>query len=428
MSNIIDNRTTMKLIDNLPVKNLMPPHVVPAFDVGIEEVVEKSLPPQQSGDIGYTKLREFSFEVASDNEILSGDVDLHFKVTASAACTLTGNAKTFFDVCSVKKKYGALIEELPLSGIYSQINDTISNGAESCLRKVAMGQDDCLKAVGNRKPLASGAYYKIPIDLSILRQNQWIHLPKTGPLIFTFRCADNATPLYHASNTPTLTFTEVKLVIRTKKMSPGWIEKEILKSAPIKYNFERVQYYTGKWNGSYNQIELHKDCRSAHTLIVRFRKASQFNSYTNNNTNKSICPVTYPFTKISLTHNGKELRADPLIVNNEYMLEELFRVWGLRNDNDNGSLVKRSNYGCADADAEAAWTLASDEISCPQYYLVFDLTRNGINSGIDLLNGGNLIFSTLANSPATELDYVDCFLVYSSVCVVHDKNNLEVKY
>ena len=30
------------------------------------------------------------------------------------------------------------------------------------------------------------------------------------------------------------------------------------------------------------------------------------------------------------------------------MLEELFRVFGLRNDNDNGSLVQRSNYGKAD--------------------------------------------------------------------------------
>ena len=126
------------------VKHLKPPHVVPAYDVGIEEVIQKVLPPQQSGDIGYTKIREFSFEVASDNEILSGDVDLHFKVTADAACYLTGNAKTFFDLTSVKKKYGAMIEELPLSGIVSQMDDTISNGAESCLRKVAMGQDDCL--------------------------------------------------------------------------------------------------------------------------------------------------------------------------------------------------------------------------------------------------------------------------------------------
>ena len=116
-----DNRTTIKLIDNIPAKNLMPPHVVPAYDVGIEDVVVKSLPPQQSGDIGYTKIREFSFKVASDNEILSGDVDLHFKVTSSATAYLSGNAKTFFDLTSVKKKYGAMIEELPLSGIFLKL-------------------------------------------------------------------------------------------------------------------------------------------------------------------------------------------------------------------------------------------------------------------------------------------------------------------
>lgn len=432
MSNIIDNRTTIQLIDNVPSKALMPPHVVPSYSVGIDEVVQKALPPQQSGDIGYTKIREFSFEVASDNELLSGDVDLHFKVTADAACYLTGNGKTFYDLTSVKKKYGAMIEEVPLSGIVSQMDDTISNGAESCLRKVAMGQDDCLKAIASRKALVSGAYYKIPVDLSFLKQNQWIHLPKTGPLIFTFRCADDKTPVYAATGTPLLTFTEVKLVIRTKKMTPGWIEKEVLKGGIIKYNFERVQYYTGKWDGSYNQIELHKDCKSANTLLVRFRASAQFNAYLSNNTNKSIHPDstgTNKFTKISLTHNGKELRADPLIVNDEYMLEELFRVFGLRNDNDNGSLVKRSNYGKADiVGAEVAWTLASAEASCPQYYLAFDLTKNGLNSGLDLLNGGNLIFSTTAAGASGIVDYVDCFLIHSAVCVVTDKDNLEVKY
>ena len=111
------------------------------------------------------------------------------------------------------------------------------------------------------------------------------------------------------------------------------------------------------------------------------------------------------------------------------MLEELFPVYGLRNDNDNGSLVKRSNYGCADlAGAEVAWTLASGETACPQYYLTFDLTKNGMNSGIDLLNGGNLIFSTQAADVSSDLDYVDCFLIHSALCVVQDKNNLEVKY
>ena len=31
MSNIIDNRTTIQLIDNLPSKALQPPHVVPCI-------------------------------------------------------------------------------------------------------------------------------------------------------------------------------------------------------------------------------------------------------------------------------------------------------------------------------------------------------------------------------------------------------------
>ena len=55
----MDNRVTLKLIDHLPVKNFNPPHVVPAWDVGIDDVVEKALPPQQSGNIGYTNIREF---------------------------------------------------------------------------------------------------------------------------------------------------------------------------------------------------------------------------------------------------------------------------------------------------------------------------------------------------------------------------------
>lgn len=425
----MDNRSSIKLIDNVLPKNLNPPHVVPAFDIGIEEVHERVLPPQQSGDIGYTKLREFSFEVASDNEILSGDVDLHFKATSSVAGYLSGNAKTIFDLTSVKKKYGAGIEEMPLSGIFSQMNDTITNGAESCLRKVAMGQDQCLLGVTGRTDLSAGAYYKIPLDLTFLKMNQWIHLPVTGPLIFNFRCADDKTVLYAGSGSPVLTITEVKLVTRMKKMSAGWIEKEILRAGPIKYGLERVQYYTQKWGDTnYSQMEIAKDCHSASTLLLRFRLASQFNAYTSNNTNKSIKPNS-AFTKISLTHNGRELRPDNAIVNDGYMLEELFRVYGLRNDNDNGSLVKRANYGAADlAGLEVAWTLASAETACPQYYLAFDLTKNGVNSGLDLLNGGSLIFSTQAAAAQTSIDYIDAFLIHDAKCIVNGKDELEVKY
>ena len=402
-------------------------HRVLAHDVGIEEVHERALPPQQSGDIGYTKLREFSFEVASDNEILSGDVDLHFKATSSVQAFLSGTAKTIFDVTSIKKKYGASIEEVPNSGIFSQINDVVTNGPESCLRKVSSGMDDLLLGTTGRQDLSGGIHYKIPVDLTILKRNQWLHLPATGPLILTFRCVDDKTCLYAGSGSPVLTITECKLICRFKKMSPGWIDKMVLKAPPIMYNFERIQYWTQLWNQSYNRIELNKDCRSATTLLVRFRLASQFNAYTSNNTNKSIAPDS-AFTKISLTHNGRELRPDQDIVNHGYMLEELFRVFGLRNDNDNGSLVKRSNFSKADvAGLETVWAM-STSTSCPQYYLAFDLSKNGVNSGLDLLNGGNLVFSTTAAAAATAFDYTDFFLIHDAVCVVKDRDNLEVMY
>lgn len=110
------------------------------------------------------------------------------------------------------------------------------------------------------------------------------------------------------------------------------------------------------------------------------------------------------------------------------MLEELFRVYGLRNNNDNGSLIKRSKFSKADvAGAETVWSLTSSR-NCPQYYLAFDLTKNGINSGRDLLNGGNLVFSPQATTAASSLDYADFFLIHDAVCIVQDRGNLEVMY
>jgi hypothetical protein len=44
-----------------------------------------------------------------------------------------------------------------------------------------------------------------------------------------------------------------------------------------------------------------------------------------------------------------------------------------------------------------------------------------MNSGLDLLNAGNLIFSTQVSAGATSVDYFDAFLIHSAVCVFEYK-------
>jgi hypothetical protein len=72
--------------------------------------------------------------------------------------------------------------------------------------------------------------------------------------------------------------------------------------------------------------------------------------------------------------------------------------------------------------------LASSETACPQYYLAFDLTRTGCNTGIDFTKRWKFNISTQAAEAATELDYIDCWLIHSAVCVVEDQKNLTVQY
>ena len=55
----IDNRVSIKLIDNLPSKNLLPPHIVPAFDVGIEEIVENLFLPNKAEILDTLKFANF---------------------------------------------------------------------------------------------------------------------------------------------------------------------------------------------------------------------------------------------------------------------------------------------------------------------------------------------------------------------------------
>ena len=105
------NNQTIKLIDNLQPKSLEPPHYVVAHDVRIDDIVEQIIPPSNTGDMGYTKLRENYFEIASDNELLSQDVDLVFKATASATAVLHGDGSTLYETFWIKKNLDVKLKQ-----------------------------------------------------------------------------------------------------------------------------------------------------------------------------------------------------------------------------------------------------------------------------------------------------------------------------
>ena len=67
--------------------------------------------------------------------------------------------------------------------------------------------------------------------------------------------------------------------------------------------------------------------------------SSELNNATVKNLAKSIYPSANPFTKISLTHGGVEIPQTPLVAPAD-TFDNLMRAYGLRDDNDNGSLDK----------------------------------------------------------------------------------------
>ena len=85
-------------------------------------------------------------------------------------------------------------------------------------------------------------------------------------------------------------------------------------------------------------MTITKDCGSANMLLLRFRLASELNTATVKNLAKSIYPSANPFTKISLTHGGVEIPQTPLVAPAD-TYDHLMRAFGLRDDNNNGSVL-----------------------------------------------------------------------------------------
>src|SRR5689334_14727392 len=105
------------------------------------------------------------------------------------------------------------------------------------------------------------------------------------------------------------------------------------------------------------------------------------------------------------------------------------KTFGLRDDNDNGSLVNHVNYVASNPTSIIAIAQASVRTnldSVPFCYLAYDLTTNGLGSGIDM-NDSPLIFSTETATATTSL-YVDCFLAYSAICVAGGAGNISINY
>ena len=105
-------------------------------------------------------------------------------------------------------------------------------------------------------------------------------------------------------------------------------------------------------------------------LLLRFRLSSELNTYTVKNLAKSIYPSANPFTKISLTHGGVEIPQTPLVAPAD-TFDHLMRTFGLRDDNDQGSLINSVNYvaaNCGSIPAIPQTSVLTNETAIPFYY------------------------------------------------------------
>ena len=77
------------------------------------------------------------------------------------------------------------------------------------------------------------------------------------------------------------------------------------------------------------------------------------------------------------------------------------------------SITLRANCGSIPAIPQTS--VLTNENAIPFYYLAYDLTTNGLGSGINL-QGSPLMFSTEAAAGLSYL-YCDAFLLYSAIAV-----------
>lgn len=437
----MDNRLANQLIDCHAPQSLIPEYSAEVFKAGIESQRHVEIQANEAEPMGFQYTREITFDIPVFPGIIDTRFDVSGKMHLATGTTayLDGSAKALFSLQALEIVNGPVIEELPQANTFNLANDIISNGSESVKRKWASWSQNLLELDGSqsvygvtgaglRPPTSAptNRNFRVPVELGFTKHQRYIHSDKVGVVRVRLLCDDDKNVVSYGDVDPKIYLQNLRLHVRQITMSPGFRQKYLQK--PVVYNYERTHYQTKVWDQNTNQITIVKDAGSANMLLVRFRLSSELNTKSYKNLAKSIYP-TYAFTKISLTHGGVEIPQTPLVSAYD-TYDQLMKVYGVRDDNDQGSLINITNYVAANCGAIPSIVQVSPKTNLeavPFYFLAYDLTTNGLGTGINM-NDSPLIFSTEASGGATTSLYVDCFLTYSAICVAADPNHVQINY
>ena len=88
------------------------------------------------------------------------------------------------------------------------------------------------------------------------------------------------------------------------------------------------------------------------------------------------------------------------------------------------NIVNYTAANCGSIPAIVQTSVLTNETAIPFYYIAYDLTTNGLGSGLNL-QGSPLIFSTEAAAGTASL-YCDVFLLYSCVAVARGPGDVKL--
>ena len=438
------NQETPQLVDWAAPLFVEPLQAIPQWDKYIEGVrlVEHS-PLEGSGNFGFQTQKQQTFQLSNINglvEIEGSFIRQDCSVIGTTSAVLCAGTDGVYDRKTLRTSNGLIIE----NKLNSSEVDTAFSLLERTPQNLYMNWDNGIQGLasdltssgqnGQITLTRSATNLNCNLGFSFGKFNKVIHSCVLGPVdIQTEFANDKKACMKSTSSSPQLQFNNVRLLARYIDLVPEYREK--LKHMEILYNFEAYTYNTVLWSGTNQQYALRVAAKKCNWLLKKYHVQGDLNRVPTSNCNPYLKKFVYPDTggvnyQSVLQYASQTIPQYPSKYDTELYRMTLESL-KLNKHNDTGNVMTGAQYvipplvGLTDA-ACATYS------GVPQHLVLYDLGKNGINTGLNLSENPliiNEIFSGNAPYDGTATAstlYMDLVCGYSVVARINGYQNISI--
>ncbi len=402
---------------------ILEPKKIEAYNANIQgDVSYKQITPRDAGPWGESYTRVATFEIndltcAWDlfDSTVKGQIIL---ANTDSVAKIDGDADSFFSRWRLLSSNNIVLETLDVANVAIQAQKIISMGSGVVHQKwESLGADfDLAESAKTSLGSTTAVDFELDIPLSFAKYSKILHCPilKGCKLELTTELNANMFSTCSAGVQPKI--QNLRLNAKMIQMTPDYIEDlyALASKGGLKYQNEGLLVEDQDWSQKNGTYTIEYPAGSVNMALQRFYNSSDYNAVGNL---KYICKSQYltGFNSAQVIHGTNPLPATPIdnAITASTMLK---KAYAMNQSSEAQSLITPTSYVAGDANSTFSAT--------PQFYLGYDFTSSGINTGLDCSNT-RLTFKTGGSAGIAGLRS-QIFLWYSQIIEVRPHGDIRV--